>query len=193
MIYQIYYKESQLQYIKSPAIPYFNSDKEYEFGVFYKEYQSIQTGYTGYLSWRFEEKTGLTIQKFLDKIDNKYDCYAYNRFPDMLRFKNVWEQGQAYHSLMYEILDYYGMNFKDQVNDKTNTLYCNYWIANQNFWNEYISFCEPYYKKLIDEDGKYYSILFANYPFGYFPYIMERMWSTFVLNTNLTYKVFGNE
>jgi hypothetical protein len=105
-ISQIYYAQDHLAHLDEAFIPYDNStpnrDGEFEIGVLqdnFLEKNHLDADFTGFVSWKFREKTGLPGNFFIDFIQQNsgYDVYFINPFPTEIRFKNVWFQGDAYH------------------------------------------------------------------------------------------------
>jgi len=60
--------------------------------------------------------------------------------------------------------------------------FCNYWIANKKFWDEYILFIEPFHHLMIKNNKIYNNLFFDEEEslYGYYPYIIERLLSEFI-------------
>lgn len=214
-IRQIYYKPEQKEQIVAPGIPYNNCEdqsKQYEYGVFSREYMAKSGAfsspkfkrnelYIGFLSWAFPRKAQLNVKDFVDFIDENpgYDAYGLQPYRFVEAFNNYkinfWQQGNRHHphilSVAQKIFDDlgYGIDLiKERVNSE-NLLCCNYWVGNKSFWDDYISFCEPIKKIMTSSKGKMFDMFFNEYPKGYFPYIMERLWTTFVINKQKKVKI----
>lgn len=213
-IYQIYWKQEQKRWIGPPAEPYWNENggKFYEYGVFQKVWRWQEDmswpgptdGYVGYLSWSATKKTSVSIQQFVDWIKSNpgYECYGLNPkryLPMFNNFKvNLWQQGQRYHPRLLEIAQdlfnkaRYSIDLTEEKCDANSLLTCNYWVGNSQFWDDYMGFCEPVSKQMeqyADISGAEHNVFFAPYPKGYYPYVMERMWTTFVTNYNRKVKI----
>ena len=89
-IYQIFYKTEQRPHLEKDFIPYDNTANPRpewcEYYVFREAYNKglCSCGPTGFLSWKFHEKTGLNGQAFhkLIKENPGYDVYFINPFVD---------------------------------------------------------------------------------------------------------------
>jgi len=211
-VHQIYYSESQKEYLADKFIPYYNppTDKAkiwHETGVFIKEFMAgkiPEIGLTGYVSWRFPEKTGISSEEFLDFIENNpgYDVYFINPFFELADlYRNVWVQGEKHHpgviNLANDVLTKIGVNFDFyQTRNDVNTLsYCNYWVGSCVFWNRYMTFImgvhdaivrmpRNEFQRFVDDAGYHTGV-------GYLTFIMERLFSTFlVMNTDIKSKPY---
>jgi hypothetical protein len=202
-IYQIFFKEDQKKYLDSSFIPYFNSVKDnwFEYGVFAREY-ALQThkksDYTAFLSWKFAQKTkleGKNILRFMEENPG-YDCYFINPFPELTYlYENVWLQGDSFHKGLLNITQDlffeagYNIDLSRLRNNKHNVLFANYWVGNQHFWEAYMNFTLPLYnlinKKLIEGNKIFLQVADSSrdrsVTSSFIPFIMERLFSTFLL------------
>ena len=201
-IYQIYYDEFSKKELFPFFIPYDNSkvaSKWYEYGVFRqnflnKKYKAFE--YTGFVSWKFQGKTNISGREFIKFIENHsgYDVYFINPFQgNTYRFKNVWECGDFFHPGLMEIVDYifrnlnYNIDINKMVNSNQDTLYSNYWVGNEKWWNLYMEFCEPIYSFIeTSGDSFIHERILKEADSGnkasFIPFIMERMFSTVIFN-----------
>ena len=202
-ISQIYYAQDHLAHLDEAFIPYDNStpnrDGEFEIGVLqdtFLEKNHLDADFTGFVSWKFREKTGLPGNFFIDFIQQNsgYDVYFINPFPAEIRFKNVWFQGDAYHPKVMQftqgLLDKldYNLQLSEFINGIETLAYCNYWAANAAFWERYMGFLQPLYQYIRNDltleeqqfmDHRADRVIDAHY----FPFIFERMFSTFLATT----------
>jgi hypothetical protein len=72
-IFQIYYEESQHAHLDEAFVPYDNSkpsrDGEFEIGVLQDSYLAknhYTADFTGFVSWKFTQKTGFPGKFFVD-------------------------------------------------------------------------------------------------------------------------------
>lgn len=199
-IHQIYFQRGQLKAIDPAFVPYDNSkssNPDYrEFYVFRKEYKAQRLApeeYSGYVSWKFGSKTGLSGQQFIEfcKSNPGFDVYFINPFPLFVALGNVWECGEKFHpglrALTRLILNNlrYNVDLDRVPNSLRLNAYCNFWAGNRKFWDAYMEFCLPIVdhietrldpqqkKKLFSKAGK-------SSRASYFAYIMERMFTTFL-------------
>jgi hypothetical protein len=157
----------------------------------------------GYLSWAFEEKTNIKLAEFKNFICKNpgFDVYFINPFPELVcLYDSVWEQGEFYHpgiiKLAQKLLikaDLQEIDLGNVKNDLSTAAYSNYWVANYKFWNGYMNFTlrifdafeslSPNEKKEFLADSSYHTGV------GYIPFIMERMFSTYLFYYGSEYKV----
>ncbi len=213
-IFQIYFDDTQVEKLDPAFVSYDNSNPtrpdEYEFGVFMENFRNqnyLSAEYTGYVSWRFKEKTKTKGRVFIDFIKNNpgYDVYFINPTPLDTRWHNVWIQGDLCHpgimGFVQKILDKleYQIDLMSFKNNADTVLFCNYWVGNSDFWNQYIDFVTPLYNYISNditiEEKAFLTQRAARFRnVNYFPFIFERMFSTFlVFNTgSVRYLPFNN-
>jgi hypothetical protein len=199
-VFQIYFEPNQLANLDPAFIPYDNgpcpTPDEREFYVFKKEYAANnipENSYAGYVSWKFGGKTGITGSRFLEFCTENpgYDVYYINPFPLDICDGNVWAHGEKHHpgitALAQKIIEAAG--YKDRLDEVPQSLlrtaYCNYWVGNNKFWDQYMQYCLSLYdalhSKISEEDRKkIFSRADWVTPASYFPYIFERLFSTFL-------------
>lgn len=198
-IHQIYYEDGQAAYLDRDFIPYRNvanpRPEWCEYFVFRTEYLAgtCSRGLTGFLSWKFGQKTGLSGKDFHSWIANYpgYDVYFVNPFPQFVRkrFRSVWHQGSICHRDLLPIAQLlfdkvgYRLNIEALAMDERVTAYCNYWVATPEFWRRYMEFCEPLYD--VVENGltpnqkdRILARADSVSKCCYIPYIFERLFST---------------
>lgn len=200
-LYQIFYKEEQIPYLESCLIPYNNIEnprpQECEFYIFLKEYMNgnMRDGdVTGYLSWKFKQKSQVGGEDFKKFIDNnpENDLYYVNPYSFLTYvFHNTWIQGEACHhgiiNLIKSIFIDIGYDpnlITEQRHYIKNSTFCNYFAGSKNFWDRYIKWCQPIYDYIKNNsDPEFQRIMFNANLYGklsYFPYIMERLVNTFI-------------
>src|SRR4051812_20784285 len=100
--YQIYFDPQQVAGLDPAFVPYDNSGSpekdEREFYVFQKEYHEGHIRpdeWTGFLSWKFQAKSGIRGSDFLKycHANPGHDVYFVNPFPIKVCLGNVWKQG----------------------------------------------------------------------------------------------------
>ncbi len=197
-IHQIFFNPSQTRYLDPAFIPFDNCENPQlelcDYAVFRKaffENMISKNALTGFLSWKFNEKTHLTGQDFMAFIraNPGYDVYFVNPFPhESLRFNNVWAQGAAHHPKLLTIVQkiFAQIGLPVDINQPMSVdqiLYCNYWVGNDIFWKKYIAFCEPIYDYIFSTmDRTEFNLLMQKadnlIDAGYIPFIFERLFST---------------
>lgn len=202
-IFQIYYKKEQERKIDPRFIPYDNSTYNdpiwCEYGVIKRlyDYGHTQHGITGFVSWKYKDITHQLGQSVLNFIKTTAaDCYIL--YPiEFEGTKNIWRQGEEAHPHMFRLvqqifkeLDYfYDIASLDRPCNEF--LLRNYFAGTKQFWDAYMQFTIPVYEylknnltppqqKLVCTDQS--SI--GSSPTMH-PYIMERLFSTFIALCNL--------
>ena len=197
-VHQIYFQDRQRPFLSSLFVPYLNevTDEFYEAGVFQREFQNgthLKADYTGFVSWKFEQKSFVSAKDFLglEKDSPGREAYFLNPFPELTgRHKNVWVQGAVSHPgllmLAQSIFDHVGVKVSllDMTNGPDDTAYCNYWYGSRSFWDEYMNFCSPFYQLLSDRQSPFYKEIRASAKYHgggtLIPFFMERLFPTFL-------------
>lgn len=197
---QIYFRPDQLSGLDPAFTPFDNgaspAPDEHEFYVFRTEYARgaiAREGHTGYLSWKFAEKTGLTGDEFLRfcRENPGHDVYFVNPFPMEIFLGNVWQQGEARHpgllGLSQHIFDavYPSINLERLPRSLRTTSFCNFWVGNARFWDAYMDFCLPIYEYVKNGMTPDRRRLFESNadPFrhaSHFAFVFERLLTTFL-------------
>jgi hypothetical protein len=214
-IFQIFYLPSQVDNLDDSFTPYDNTDNTQpdwcEYAIFRKEYfkGTCNTGLTGFLSWKFKEKTKVVGSQLFEWIQANpgYDVYFTNPFMKHLRWsrsKNIWEHGEKCHpgliSLTQTLFDEVGyeINIKTLTMDPQKTLFCNYWIGTPEFWCRYIEFCEPLYQLIENKPDRQLKRLLLQQADKtgpcFIPYIFERLFSTLLcMNKDIRAKAWHTD
>jgi hypothetical protein len=198
-IFQIFYLPTQADSIDPSFTPYDNTvnlrPAWCEYGIFQKEFKkgTCAENITGFLSWKFNDKTGLNGTQCRNWIENNpgHDVYFINPFGEFIRkkqFKSVWHHGEYNHPgllpMAQDFMDRagYGIDLYELIMDKSQTAYCNYWFGTPAFWKRYIDFCDPLYQLIENEltEIEQQKIYQQADPSGccYIPYMFERLFST---------------
>ncbi len=160
-IWQIYFDQTSLSKIDSGFIPYSNIDKEtifFENEVIidiFKNHKPVwgKSDYAGVLSWRFKDKTGLTLSDIKNNINDsaqRKDVYSlppasYYSLPHF-HLINGFENVIA----LCQLVDKHKVfQFNMVVSDKDVRFkaFCNYWICKPEIFSDYV---ENYLIKLCD-------------------------------------------
>lgn len=210
-IHQIYFRPEQKQLLSPLFIPYFkpeNEEREWrEYWTFTKNAPKVikSKGLTGYISWKFEQKSKIPAEKFIRFIrDNPgHDVYFLNPFPlDAQLFDNVWRHGEFYHpglmAMTQQILDKlkYRINLQNLRHDPAAVGYSNYWVGNGKFWKAYMDFTRPVAeyirnKATAEEREFIYSIADPVSNCSHIPFVFERMFTTLLVsNPQIRYTAY---
>lgn len=200
-LHQIYYLPAQLSLLDRAFTPYDNTANENrefaEYHIFEKEYAAghVQPdAITGYVSWKFGDKTRLEGSHFLKFIaaNPGYEVYFINPFPMQMKFfTNLWLQGEFYHPGILELSQRiferagYSIDLAAEVQTKKTALYCNYWAGSKAFWDKYMAFIAPIIEVLCHgldaaEREKLHSIADRGNDFSHIAFIIERVFSTLI-------------
>ncbi len=198
-IFQIFYLESQTGDLEQEFIPYSNianpRPEWCEYYVFHKEYHAgtCDKGITGFVSWKFHQKTGIPAGRFLNWIDANpgHDVYFINPFSRyMNKFRpNVWRQGERCHPGLTDMAQRlfaevgYTVNLRRLNMNRQKIAFCNFWAATPDFWRKYMGFTEPLYELIehgLSQKARALLLEKADSVSGccYIPYIFERLFST---------------
>lgn len=203
-IYQLYYKPEQLDYLDESFVPYDNIANPYpelrEWYLWDKEYENCKAAgldLWGFVSWKFNEKTGIDGSQFVDFINNNpgYDLYFIN--PCLINeavFINSWEQGDLHHpdistigDTFLEKLGYTDVKVTEMVLDRTRTMFANYIVGTTEFWDKFINFSRKLFTE-AEKDPEFSTRVFgaglSNYAgdpsLPNFTFLIERLIPTFV-------------
>lgn len=161
VIHQIYFLPEQLAGLDSAFVPFDNgasTDLLREFTVFERlaeQHAADLVPLWGAMSWRFLEKTGMTGEDLLRKIDEKpgHDLYYCNPFPENEAiFLNGWQQGSISHPALIElsaaIFAAAELDKRDLHSIQPSAAFstCNYFVGTARFWNSYV----PWVRSIID-------------------------------------------
>ena len=213
-IYQIFYLDYQKSSLEKDFIPYDNRANPRpewcEYFVFRENFNKgiCSTGHpTGFISWKFNQKTGLHGTDFHQFIreNSGADVYFINPFVDEAAFyQNLWLQGERNHPGLIELSQHifdrvgYKIDLKSLVMPFEKSLYCNYFVGNTKFWKSFMEFCEPIYDEIennLDPESKKFLSQRADQTIkaDYRPFIFERLFSTFLcLHPEISSKSYAN-
>lgn len=163
--------------------------------------------YFGLLSPKFSNKAKISGKSFIEWIESNpgYDVYFINPFPQLSYWNfNVWTQGEFWHPGLIDLANTifksagYTFCIEDlpRNNNKT-ALYSNYWVANEKFWNAYMTFIKKIIfaiDNLSDSDKKKIFEITPHYTSAtFFPFIFERLFSTFIiLEKNISFLSYSH-
>ncbi len=121
-----------------------------------------EDAYYGFFSPKFEFKTKLTsavVLDFISRSAGSSDAVLFSPFFDQIAYPlNIFEQGALQHPDTLRTLKECaltvspGLDFESLVMDSTNTVFCNYFVAQPEFWRQWLQKCELIFR--IAEEGK---------------------------------------
>jgi hypothetical protein len=209
-IFQIYFKPELAAHCDPAFTPLDNTENPRpelrEWYVWDKEHENIleqELDYWGFVSWKFQEKTGLTGKQAFDFINNNpgYDVYLFN--PCIINeavFANSWEQGDIHHPNISDIgntffakLGYEDVDVKSIILDRDKTVFANYVVGNQKFWTKFMEFSRNLFTE-ADKDPGFKQQVFGEGLSNYahdrslpnFTFLIERLIPTFLELEELT-------
>jgi hypothetical protein len=202
-VFQIYYRQDQIQHLDPAFTPYDNTANPNpdlnEWLIWNKVHQESTDGldYWGFTSWKFKDKMAIPGQAMLDHIaaNPGYDVYLFN--PAIINeavFANGWEQGDYYHPGLSSIANTFlsKVGYKDYdvttvLLDRTRMSFATYFVANRKFWNGYMELSNKIFTE-AENDSAFKEQLFAegsanynlNKKTSYFPFLNERLVGTYM-------------
>jgi hypothetical protein len=170
-IYHIYYNQETRARLQPGFLPLDNTENKrpdwFEFWViknFLEQNQLHEDTWYGFLSPRFQDKTGVKssyLLELLDAIDQHADVLLVDFGWDQLAyFKNPWEQGEAWHpgitELTQHFLDATGRDIRldDIVTSTATAVFSNYVIAKKKYWQEWLDYAEDFFDFVETGPGK---------------------------------------
>lgn len=163
---------------------------------FYTALKHEKYTYSGIFSPKFNLKTHITGQNFLDFITEspKSDVYLINPFPQLAYISHdVWMHGEVFHpgitQRAQELLDACNIhiNLYSIPRHNHHTLcYSNFWVGSTHFWDIYATeILRPIENYLLSNPNSKLSksILEGTThtdPAPFLPFIIERLFSTFI-------------
>lgn len=214
-IYQICYLPEHLLQVKNPLIPYNNLENlnpelcEYPIFKSGKVY-AIQKNLDlwGFVSPKFEMKTGISGQQFIDFIETdptRADVYFINPTPiNESLSPSVLTQGENCHPGIIDLIsrNIKKMNLPNELNnlwinlpnlwmDSKTFALCNYFVGNRKFWSEYLTFVDLFLAAVKSNETDYDMMFKAGANYGpnkklpYFTFVVERLFSLFINITTL--------
>jgi hypothetical protein len=203
-VFQNYYTPSQRKWLDPAFVPHDGTRNPYPdlFEIYwltklYGKGLHRASTYTGLVSWKFFLKTRILGHEFLQHIQQNpgHNVYFINPFPEhAYAYFNVWDHGEKAHpgitALAQTLFDKVGykVSLRDLWrNDHRTLLFCNYWVGDGVFWETYMSFLDPILKVatrggLSPRRNPYFaSTNHSGRIRPFFPFIFERMFSTFLL------------
>lgn len=158
--------------------------------------KGVDGDFYGLFSPKFSEKSGLLSSDVLDFVaqNTDADLCIFNPFPiNVYKYLNVWRQGEERHPnlirLANQMFEAAKFNFDASGfyrNSVKDTVYCNYWVAKKNFFDDFIHFVRKmdqvienmpeYMRSEYFSDAKYVSQA------CYYPFLFERLLSSFLVS-----------
>lgn len=209
-LYSICFDKDQIGEVKSPMVPFDNTENLRPELREYQSFKRIMTeGYAtelyGVFGPRAEQKLRYSGDTIYSEIvaNPLHDVYLFNhaRIQSVL-FLNVWEQGEYFHPGISKVVRYaldrngYDPSVVDKIMYDKQMCYCSYFVAKKAFWNDYMHFVDIIVNTLNALPDELATIYHgsANYArdtsLGMFPFIVERLFSTYLKLNENDYKVY---
>lgn len=147
---------------------------------------------------------GITAADIIKHIDTNpgYDVYFFDAFTEqMIRGYNVWEQGSWYHPDIVDVVHagFTAMNldlkYLHQPMGRDLVFSNCYCVGTRDFWNGYLDLVTKFLDSITQWSDADQLKLFGASHYGpdpdlwYFPFIQERLYSTFLLMNHKQFKV----
>lgn len=205
-IYQIYYDEETHKKLLSGFIPLDNTKSLrpdwFEFWPILNYLRNNileEDAWYGFLSPRFEEKTGFSSHFVLNVIENHGNVgnvALFSTFWDLLAYYlNPFVQGEDFHPGLMEASENFinkfglGVNLRTLVSDSATSVFSNYIVAKKEFWLKWKKIAEQFFE-YAENHPEYQTKTRHRAVDGHYPmkiFIQERL-ATLLLTTE-TFKV----
>jgi hypothetical protein len=211
-IYQIYYLAEQLSKMDPAFIPYDNSNPPYsaEESNKLREWPILRThgleraqkdnaDIWGFVSYKWQEKTQITGQKFVDFIKANPDndvWFMEPHFKPFNPFMNSWVHGDMFHPNISQIPNSFMAIDNIPVNVRKMTMplcFYNFFAGTKKFWDLYFSYIDqiieiskknPQLHKALFETGAGHG---NDSTVPYFIFVVERMFPVVMTLGNLNH------
>jgi hypothetical protein len=201
-LYKLCYNQEQIDNIQTPFHVWNNLSNSTpgfrEYPIIKTAYNSEETKnleYWGILSPKFEQKTNITGNTFLQFIENNNaNVYFINPTPiNEAIYPNVLYHGEAYHpgimGLISRTISRMGFDLYPQtlIMDHSTFAFCNYFCGDRKFWDSYINFIDTFLSEVANhsEDNKLMFEKSAQYSLDktipYYAFVIERLFSVFLV------------
>lgn len=210
-IFQICFEQSQITDVDPLFSAFDNTENKFpELREYYNFVKFIEDGHADNLdAWgifgpRWKDKLKYSAEEIHQTIDTNPNCdvYIFNhaRVQDALTF-NVWDQGEYFHKGIKKVAEHvlkelgYETGHLDEMMFDGSTCYSHYFVGTKAFWTDYLEFLIKVKKTLdnLPEDIDQIYKGSANYgrdtSLNMFVFIIERMFSTFLIMNREKYKV----
>ncbi len=210
-IFQTYSGEHQRSYLANGVIPYdYSKNQGTEYEIF-KDISQNAREYLrgadawGVLSWKFEVKCHIGLQHFREEaqkiLNEGADCVFINPMIGAEAvFSNVWEQGVAcghtgIERMLPFLIEHLYIKSEDLFMSSDIFAFCNFFVARESFWRRYFDYVDSVLADLetdarrggaagrVAEGPSYYA---KNLSFKMRPFIVERLFSSFIPKSGLT-------
>lgn len=201
-IFQAYPEGKYKDWISKIAIPFDYSTlpqgTEYDLFKYIYTNHMYSGRFWGLVSWKFKNKSPVEMGEFYEycvsEFSNGSDCVFINpMIANEAVYANPWEQGVLTgHTGIEQIYDHLvavGLLSKQAVIGRLNFSFCNYFVANSAFWEQYFCFVDQILLHLENEAlagtvvGRLYqgSASYRKNPeMNMKPFVVERLFTSFV-------------
>lgn len=211
-IYQSYYKDSHVAFLNPEFVAFDNRTNPHpELREYYVALQVRDLAHRagldmwGILSPTWNRKLyGITASDIIKHIDSNpgYDVYFFDAFTEqMIRGYNVWEQGSWYHPDIVDVVEAgftaMGLDLKYLHQPMGRDLVFSncYCIGTRDFWDGYLDLVTKFLDSITNWSEQDQTKLFGPSQYGldpdlwYFPFVQERLYSTFLLMQKSRFRV----
>jgi hypothetical protein len=213
-LFQAFIGDEQRSFVSPSAIPFSahdntgNDQREYELLKRIWVEQSKADDPWGLISWKFQHKSLVSVDEFVDfaaaSLTAGADCVFINpMIGNEALYYSVWEQGtDCGHAGLDKIIAFLNKNVGPRMAAPMGTesfAFCNYFVATPRFWNDYFKFVDGALSSLEaevlnrSEVGKAYSgsASYARAPnTSMRPFVIERLFSSFVVQKSINCAAF---
>jgi hypothetical protein len=175
-IYQICYSQETFNQVPEGflALDYLSNDRPdwrefWPIREFLKNNHLSENVMYGFFSPRFFEKTKLnheSIQQYLSANYTNEDIVTFSPFWDLGSiFQNIFEQGDFFHGGLLKVFQEFanqylsGFEMNNLYTHSKNNIFCNYFIANSKFWNEWLKVADLLYAASDDPQSSLHAAM----------------------------------
>lgn len=150
----------------------------------------------GFFSPKFRQKTQIKPSDVIDTINilgKENDALLFTSFPlNTVYFLNPWEQGEASHPGILELLKILAeyaapdLDLMRATAPVSKSVYSNYFVAKKSFWDEWLRIV-LFYMKTITADEKLFNLktVYGDTEKSVHPFVIERIPTLILLNKKL--------
>lgn len=159
VIHQICYSEETLRNIPEGFLVLDNTKNErpdwrefWPIRNFLKSNQLCEDTLYGFFSPKFNQKTGLDLQKIQEFIESNYrnhDSVSFSPFWDLGSiFINIFEQGDFFHPGLMDVSEEFsrshlnGFQLQGTVSHSNTNVFCNYILGTRTYWEKWLEIGE---------------------------------------------------
>jgi len=167
----------------------------YPIAKFLSENTTAESGWLGFFSPKFGEKTKIdysTIERIVNNTTDDTDvCLFSSNWEGAAAYPNVWVQGEFYHPGLLDISQDlakaagYDVDLEHIYMGLDQAVFSNFFVAKPSFWEEWLRITSIYLKQIISSDAIFArSTSYRDGQLSIHPFVIERIPSMILLCNN---------